>query len=372
MTAGPRPDSRDGPDRPAGSDGLDTRIVTAVGDFDVDVSMQAAPGQVVAVLGPNGSGKSTVLRALAGLQPFAAGHLRLGGELLEHPASRHRLPAQARGVGLVPQESLLFPHLTVLDQVAFGPRHRGTAKRRARADAQQWLQRTGLEPLASRRPSELSGGQARRVAITRALAAAPRLLLLDEPLAALDVRAVLELRGFLHRHLRDYGGVTVLVTHDALDAMALASRLVVLDAGRVVQTGTPTDVARQPRSSHVAALVGLNLVRGSADGPTVRVAGPDGTLEVVATGQHFGEVFCSFSPAAVSLHLSRPAASPRNVWPGRVRGLTPHGDAVRVEVDGPLPVLADVTAAAVAELQLVPGTAVWASVKATEVRLYPA
>jgi len=146
----------------------------------------------------------------------------------------------------------------------------------------------------------------------------------------------------------------------------------VLDEGRVVQTGTPTDVARHPRSSHVAALVGLNLVRGTADGASVRVEGAEGTLEVVATGSHSGEVFCCFSPAAVSLHLSRPAASPRNVWPGRVRGLAPHGDAVRVEIDGLLPVLADVTAAAVAELELVPGTELWASVKATEVRLYPA
>jgi len=353
---------------------LDALVRTSLGNFDLDVALRVEAGMVVAVLGPNGAGKSTVLRVLAGLQPLTAGHVRLGERVLEAPATGHRVSAQHRGTGLVPQESMLFPHLTVLDQVAFGRRHQGLSRTAARAEAQEWLERTGLRDLAVRRPDQLSGGQARRVAITRALATRPRMLLLDEPLTALDVRAVLELRTFLHRHLRDHSGVTVLVTHDALDAMVLADDLVVLDHGAVVQRGTPGDVARRPRSAHVAALVGLNLVRGNADGDRIRLDAGAGEVDLVATGSHRGAVFASFRPGAVSLHVAQPQVSARNVWPGSVTGLTPHGDMVRVEVampGGPT-VLADVTPLAVADLELVPGTSVWVSLKATEVQVYDA
>jgi molybdate transport system ATP-binding protein len=299
--------------------------------------------------------------------------VRLGDRTLEEPGRAVRLPAQARGVGLVPQASLLFPHLRVRDQVAFGPRHRGAGRAEARREAGEWLERTGLVALADRLPAELSGGQARRVAIARALAARPGLLLLDEPLAALDVRAVLELRTFLRRHLAGVGVPTVLVTHDALDALVLADDLVVLDRGRVEQAGTPAEVARRPRSPHVAALVGLNLARGASTGHVVHIPHDgDGAAEVVTASEQHGEVFCCFPPTAVSVHASRPHGSPRNVWPGEVAGMTPHGDSVRLEVTGPLPVLADITPAAVADLGLVPGTAVWVSVKATEVQVYPA
>jgi molybdate transport system ATP-binding protein len=352
--------------------GLDTHVVARQGGFTLDVELTAPAGEVLAVLGPNGAGKSMLLRALAGLQPLTAGHVRLDDVLVEEPAKGVRVPAQQRGTGLVPQASLLFPHLPVLDQVAFGPRHQGEPRHRARAEAWEWLRRTNLEDLAARRPGQLSGGQARRVAIVRALAARPRVLLLDEPLAALDVRAVLELRSFLHRHLSNYPGVTVLVTHDALDALVLADQLVVLDGGGVEQSGEPRDVARRPRSAHVAALVGLNLVRGTADGNSVRVRGDHGEVAVTSATHNHGEVFASFVPAAVSLHVDEPRGSARNAWPGTVTGLTPHGDAVRVEVGGTVPVLADVTPQAVAELALAPGTAVWASVKATEVQVYSA
>ncbi|CAN5856971.1 ABC transporter ATP-binding protein [soil metagenome] len=358
--------------RDSAPDGLEAYLRAAQGDFALDVDLQADRGQVVAVLGPNAAGKSTVLRVLAGLQPLTGGRVRLAGRTLEDPHTGVRLPAQQRRTGLVPQDSLLFPHLSVLDQVAFGPRHGGSSRARARASAAGWLRRTGLDPLADRRPAQLSGGQARRVAITRALAAQPQLLLLDEPLAALDVGAVLELRTFLHRHLRDHDGVTVLVTHDAVDALVLADRLVVLDHGREVQSGAPAAVARRPRSAHVAALVGLNLVRGTASGTVVRVDGGDPSVRVVTATPHDGAAFCAFTPAAVSLHPQRPVASPRNVWSGTVSALTPHGDAVRVALRGNLPLLADVTPAAVADLGLAPGVEVWASVKATEVQVYAA
>jgi len=350
--------------------GLDAHVVARQGDFTLDVELAAAAGNVLAVLGPNGAGKSTLLHVLAGLQQLTDGHIRLDGTIIEDPSSGVRVPAQRRGSGLVPQASMLFPHLSALDQVAFGPRHQGASRQDARAEARDWLRRTGLTDLADRRPAQMSGGQARRVAIARALAARPRILLLDEPLAALDVRAVLELRSFLYQHLSDFPGVAVLVTHDALDALVLADQLVVLDGGAVEQSGAPRDVARRPRSAHVAALVGLNLVRGTADGHTVRVQADHGEAVVTSATDNHGEVFASFVPAAVSLHLDEPRGSARNAWPGTVTGLTPQGDAVRVEVGGTVPVLADVTPQAVAELALAPGTPVWASVKATEVQVY--
>jgi len=360
---------------------LDAHLVTATlraaGAFSLDVRLAAEVGEVVAVLGPNGAGKSTALRMLAGLHPLSAGHVRLGGRCLEEPGRGIRVPAQLRGVGLVPQESLLFPHLRVRDQVAFGPRHRGATRDEARREAAGWLERTGLAELADRRPSELSGGQARRVSIVRALAARPAVLLLDEPLAALDVRAVLELRSFLRQHLADVGVPTVLVTHDALDALVLADAVVVLDAGRVEQAGRPAEVAGRPRSAHVAALVGLNLVRGTSSGHLVTVAGDgdgdgDEPVQVVTATEQSGEVFCCWAPGAVSVHGQRPQGSPRNVWRGQITGMTPHGDVVRLEVAGPVPLLADVTPAAVAELDLAPAAPVWVSVKATEVKVYPA
>jgi len=361
-----------------GSTGLDARVVTEQGGFRLDVALLVPDRSVVAILGPNGAGKTTVLRVLAGLQGLTDGHVRLGDQTVEEPASAVRLSAQQRRVGLVPQDSLLFPHLAVLDQVAFGPRHRGGSRTRARNEAASWLERLGLTELADRRPHQLSGGQARRVAIARALATEPGLLLLDEPLAALDAGGMLQLRGFLRRHLAGFAGPTVLVTHDTFDALVLADQLVVLDRGRVVQTGTPDDVARHPRSGHVAALVGLNLVRGVADGHVVRDArtagatGPAEPVQVVTVGAHSGAVFCTFEPGAVSLHREPPRSSSRNVWPGTVTGMTPYGNAVRVEVDGDLAVLADVTPAAVTELALEPGSRVWTSVKANAVRVYPA
>ena len=352
--------------------GLDAHVVARQGDFTLDVELAAAAGSVLAVLGPNGAGKSTLLRVLAGLQQLTDGHIRIDNTTIEEPSSGVRVPAQRRGSGLVPQASMLFPHLSALDQVAFGPRHQGASRQVARAEARDWLRRTNLTDLADRRPAQLSGGQARRVAIARALAARPRVMLLDEPLAALDVRAVLELRSFLYQHLSAFPGVAVLVTHDALDALVLADQLIVLDGGTMEQSGAPRDVARHPRSAHVAALVGLNLVRGTAEGHTVRVHADHGEAVVTSATNNHGEVFASFVPAAVSLHLDEPRDSARNAWPGTVTGLTPHGDGVRVEVDGTVPVLADVTPQAVAELALAPGTPVWASVKATEVQVYSA
>ena len=348
---------------------LDAEIGLARGTFELDVRFRAESGTIVALLGPNGAGKSTVVRALAGLSPLRTGHITLAGETLEDPARNVRMTAQDRRIGMVFQDPLLFPNLTVRDNVAYGPRRRGTAREAARRTADEWLRRTSLEELATRKPAQLSGGQRQRVAIARALATEPRMLLLDEPTSALDVSVTLELRHFLLRRLREFDGVTVLVTHDALDALVLADQVVVIDGGRVSQSGPPREVASRPRSEHVASLMGLNLLRGRASGTTVRL-GDDSQL--VTASSHDGDVFASFAPHAVTLSRVRPETSARNAWGVRVAGLAPHGDAVRVHLTGPVQLIADVTPTAVAELELTNGTQVWATVKATEVAVYQA
>lgn len=355
-------------DTPAAS-ALDARLRVERPAFTLDLALTAEPGEVVALLGPNGAGKSTALRALAGLLPLTGGHLSLDGRLLEAPARRLRTPAEERPVGVVFQDYLLFPHLSALDNVAFGPRCQGRPKREARAEAAAWLERLGLAEHASVRPGRLSGGQAQRVALARALAVRPRLLLLDEPLAALDARTRLDVRAELRRHLAEFEAVAVLVTHDPLDAMVLADRLVVIEEGREVQSGSPSEIARRPRTDYIARLVGLNLYQGVADGPHVTL--PDGTV-LATTEDLTGPAFVAFPPSAVTLYRERPQTSARNLWRAEVTGLDLHGDQVRADLAGPLPMAADLTAAAVADLRLAPGTEVWASVKATQTQAYPA
>ncbi|MFI2373975.1 ABC transporter ATP-binding protein [Streptomyces sp. NPDC018964] len=346
------------------AEGLDAHLVVDRGSFRLDVALTAAPGDVVALLGPNGAGKTTALRALAGLAPLGAGHLRLDGADLRHT------PPESRPVGVVFQDYLLFPHLTALDNVAFGPRCRGAGKAEARAQAAEWLDRMGLAEHAGAKPRRLSGGQAQRVALARALATRPRLLLLDEPLAALDARTRLEVRAQLRRHLAAFEAVAVLVTHDPLDAMVLADRLVVVERGRIVQEGTPSDIARHPRTEYIAQLVGLNLYRGRADGHTVRL---DAGSAVSTTEDLSGPAFVAFPPGAVTLYRDRPTgSSARNLWRCEVAGLETHGDQIRVELTGELALAADLTTVAAAELDLHPGATVWATVKATQTHAYPA
>ena len=358
----------EGPDPAEHGYGLCADLNVRRAAFGLSLRLTAEPGEVVAVLGPNGAGKSTALQALAGLVPLARGRVELGGALLDDPSAGVRVPTEVRRVGVVFQDYLLFPRMSALDNVAFGLRARGEPRRAAHRRAEEWLQRMGLSEHARSRPAALSGGQAQRVALARALATDPALLLLDEPLAALDAGTRVEVRAELRRHLADYEGCAVLVTHDALDAMVLADRLVVLEHGREVQSGTPTEVARSPRTDYVARLVGLNLYRGVGDEHTIRV---NGTAITVADPVH-GPAFAAFPPAAVALHRQRPDGSARNVWQGRVGHLEQHADTVRVQVEAEVSVLADVTTAAVADLGLDIGSEVWVAVKATEVRAYPA
>ncbi len=351
---------------------LDARVVVQRDAFSVDVSLAVGPGEVIALLGPNGAGKTTILRALAGLLPLDGGHVRLGGQVLEDAVAGVRLPPEERRIGLVFQGLLLFPHLSVLENVAFGPRCRGDGRREARRRAMAWLERLELGALAERPAHRLSGGEAQRVALARALATEPLLLLLDEPLAALDASSRPEIRAELRQHLADHGGATAVVTHDPIDALLLGTRLVVVERGAVVQEGTPDQVARHPRSDWVARLVGLNLFRGRAEGDLVLVRTPAGTARVVQAERGEGEVFVAFRPDTVALYPDPPEGSPRNVWREQVAGLDAMGHRVRIELVGELPLAADVTPAAAARLGLEPGRIVFAAVKATEVTVYPA
>ncbi|HEV2036015.1 MAG TPA: ABC transporter ATP-binding protein [Candidatus Dormibacteraeota bacterium] len=348
---------------------LDAAVRLTLGALDLDIELTVDEGEVVALLGPNGAGKTTLLRALAGLVALSSGRVRLDGQVLEDTATKQYVPTERRPIGFVFQDYLLFPHLSVLDNVAFGLRSRGTRPHLAAEKALQWLDRVGLSTYALAKPTELSGGQRQRVALARALAPNPRLLLLDEPLAALDMGVRAEVRRDLKRHLASFGGIRLVVTHDPLEAVALADRLIVMENGRLVQTGTAAEVTERPRSQYVADLVGVNLLRGEADHGSVRI--PGGPV-VAAAGAESGEVFAVVHPRAVAVHRRRPEGSPRNVWPGRATGIELIGDRVRVRIDGEVRVVAEVTTAALKELDLDEGGEVWLSFKATDVGVYPA
>jgi molybdate transport system ATP-binding protein len=349
------------------------------GEFELRARFTVADGEVLGVIGPNGAGKTTLLRALAGLAALDTGRISLGAGVLDDPAARVFVDPRRRPVGLVFQNYRLFPHLSVRDNVAFASRAGGLSRRTSRQLADRWLERLELTGFADRKPAQLSGGQAQRVALARALAADPGLLLLDEPLAALDVRTRGQVRGELAGHLAGFAGPTLVVTHDPLEALVLTDRLLVIEGGRVVQDGPPAEVAGRPATEYVAGLVGLNLYPG-VQGRLSEVALDGGGLLWAAESDGTGRpapapgsrVLVRVRPSAIALHTQRPEqASPRNVWAGTVRGLELLTDRVRVRVEGSPPALVDLTPAAVAELRLVAGCPVWLSVKATEVGSYP-
>jgi molybdate transport system ATP-binding protein len=348
---------------------LDAHVRLQLGTLDLDVCVAAADNETVAVLGPNGAGKSTLLRALAGLVPLDHGRVTVDGETLDDPASGRFVVPERRSVGVVFQDYLLFPHLSVLENVAFGLRSRGVARGVARTRASEWLERLDIGDRADVKPSALSGGQQQRVALARALVMEPRLLLLDEPLAALDVGTRTELRRDLRAQLASFSGARILVTHELLDAVALADRLVVLERGHVAQEGTVAEVSQRPRSRYVADLVGTNLLRGLGHDHGIELE--SGGVVVTADPVN-GDVYVAIHPHSVSLHGSPPEGSARNVWRGRIDGTDLLGDRVRVHVDGAVPLVAEVTTAAATELGLRDGVGVWASVKATDVSVYPA
>ena len=350
---------------------LEAAVGLRKGTLDLQVELEAASSGVVVLLGPNAAGKTTLLRALAGLVPLERGRVALDGVVLEDATAGVRIPTEQRPIGVVFQDYLLFPHLSVLENVAFGLRTRGAGRSAARERARAMLDRVGLADLAAVRPKALSGGQAQRVALARALATDPRLLLLDEPLAAMDAGARAELRRGLSRHLSAYPGTCLVITHDPIEAMTLGDRLVVLEAGRVVQAGTPHELSSHPRSRYVAELLGLNLYRGRAEQRSIVLA--NGRRLVAADPvPERGDVFAVIPPRAVALHRVMPEGSPRNVWQGTVEDLDVIGNHVRAHVSGELPIIAEVTPGAVASMHLDDGGPVFVSVKAVEIEVYEA
>ncbi len=346
-------------------------MTASVLERDVEVAVEVPAGKVVALLGPNGAGKSTVLQAVAGLLRPDRGEAVLDDRVLFRIGAGGAevwVPPHAREVAMLAQEPLLFPHLSALDNVAFGPRSAGMGRARSREVAERLLAEVEASDLAGRKPGRLSGGQAQRVAVARALAAEPRLLLLDEPMAALDVGVAPALRQMLRRVLT--GRTAVVVTHDVLDALLLADEVAVVEAGRVVERGATAQVLSRPRSGFAARVAGLNMVRGTVEDGAVR----DGLGRVVAGHPdpllpHGAPAVAVFRPSAVSVFQQPPGGSPRNVLAVTVTELEPLGDRIRVRA-GDLG--ADLTAAAVAELGLAPGARVCFVVKASEVDLYPA
>jgi molybdate transport system ATP-binding protein len=347
---------------------LEADIRFRLGQFSLDTAFTVAPGEVLALLGPNGSGKSTTLQALTGLLPLAGGRIALDGTVLDDPAQRTRVAPEQRPIALMFQNYLLFPHMSALENVAFGLRARGIDKKIARQKASEALARVGLEDQVPKKPAAMSGGQQQRVAMARALVTDPKLLLLDEPLAALDVSTKTDVRRLLRATLRQSTAANILVTHDLLDAVALGDRMVVIENGGIVQAGTPAAVTARPRSKYVADLTGVTLLRGTARGTVIDL---DGGGRLICADSATGPVFAVIAPAAVSVHRQEPDVTAQNLWRGSVGDIDLMGDRVRVRIDGAPAITAEVPPSAVDELKLDDGGELWASVSPTAVTVYP-
>lgn len=347
----------------------------AVVHRNVQIALTLTPGEVVAVLGPNGAGKSTLLSVIAGLIRPDTGTLTLDGRVLVDTATRVFVPPHQRRIVLLAQQAMLFPHLTARANVAFGPRSSGKSRRESDLAATRWLSAVDAGEFADRRPAQLSGGQAQRVAVARALAADPNLLLLDEPMASLDIAVAPALRQLLRRVLRDSARTALLVTHDILDALALADRTIVIDGGRVAEDGPTREVLARPRSAFAARLAGINLISGIATATGLTAA--DGLQVFGQPDQQIAAgdaAVALFNPNAVAVHLEPPTGSPRNHIHVTIAEIEPRGSIVRVRAvenaDGTAGLFADVTAQSVADLDLVPGQRVHFAVKATEVAIH--
>ncbi|WP_006243629.1 sulfate/molybdate ABC transporter ATP-binding protein [Mycolicibacterium tusciae] len=348
----------------------DVSVRAVVENRGVDLEFAVAASEVLAVLGPNGAGKSTAVQVIAGLVRPDDGVVRVGDRVLTDTAAGTHIATHDRQVGLLLQDPLLFPHLSVAANVAFSPRS-------SRADAARWLEEVEAADLADRMPRQLSGGQAQRIALARALAAEPDVLLLDEPLAGLDVGAAAAMRKLLSRVLVRGGRSAVLITHDLVDVLTLADRVLVLEAGRTAEIGSTAGILAAPRSKFGARFAGVNLVAG--------IAGPDGVL-TTPSGVPWhgvsapdtvsgGSTVALFSPAAVAVYRDKPHGSPRNTVEVTIAELTSHGPAIRIRAeeqsDGAPGLAADITAGSAAELRLTSGERVYFSVKAQEVTLLP-
>ena len=356
------------------SGALDADVTVRYADgFALTARLVAASGSTLAVMGPSGAGKSTLLAAVAGLVPLDAGRVTLDDRTLSD--SRMRIAAARRGTVLLGQDPRLFPHLSARENVAFGPRAAGVGAAAARRTADEWLERVGLADVGDRRPAALSGGQQQRVAVARALAASPRLVLLDEPLTSLDPVTASGIRTMLSEQLADR--TCVMVTHDAVDAVALADRVAVIGDGRITQSGRVRDVLRAPTTGFVASLAGLNRVVGvSTDGHCrigdVAFAGDRGAR--VPEGQAVAAVFRPSAVRIVPGRVQGSATSRTTTWHAVVARLEQTVGGVRVHTavrGAELEVAVDVATDELADAGLRPGAEVVLQVPAAAVRLLP-
>ena len=346
------------------------RFDAAIAARGFDVQLRVEAGETIAVLGPNGAGKSTLVNILAGLLRPDAGSAELDGrELFDLGENRRAWTApHARGVSTLSQDADLFPHLSVLENVAFSARSKGIRKTRAHELARHWLGEVDAVPFASRRPADLSGGQAQRVAIARALASDPKLLLLDEPLAALDVAVAPAIRRTLLRVLKDR--TAIIVTHDILDALTLADRVVVLGHGRIIEEGPTRDTLDRPRTAFTAGLAALNLLTGiRTRSGMVTDAGAEITSSVPTDAPLGSRVAATIRPTSVRVAVHQPAAASPNLLTGAILDLEPRGDIIRIRSDT---ISADLTPSAVADAQLTTGTEVRFTFEPGAVTIYPA
>jgi molybdate transport system ATP-binding protein len=347
------------------------------GTFVVEAAFDAEPGHTLALLGPNGAGKSTLVEVLAGLLPPEAGTVKLDSTTLDDVDGNVHAEPATRPVGVVFQGLLLFPHLSAVENVAFPLRARRIPRPQARLRAAKLLTDLGVTDRASARPRDLSGGEAQRVALARALVAEPKLLLLDEPLSALDVRARTQTRALLHKALAEFPGVRLLVTHDPVEAMTLADRMILLEDGSVTQIGTALEIRTAPRTRYAADLVGVNFFEGRLerlDESAGRIVTPVGEVAVAwpEGPEAMGEsVIGILRPADVVLHTARPEGSARNVLQGSISHIAVESERARVHVESSPPIIAEVTLGSIERLELREGTHVWASFKAVEVRVLP-
>lgn len=349
---------------------LSVQVDKQLGAFRLEAAMAVGDRSVMVLVGESGSGKTTLLRLLAGLMHPDHGRIEVDGVCWFDSSTGVSMPAMDRAVGYVPQDYALFPHLTVAENVAFGLRAQGLAASTNTARAAAALDRLGMAAFASRRPLELSGGQQQRVTIARAIVLEPRLLLLDEPLSALDVQTRRAIRGELRRLLAELPCMTFYVTHSPAEALAFGEQITVLEAGRVTQSGTREDLMRHPRSAYVAEFLGVNFFRGSFATNFVegraQLALPQGVLAIAKDGFQ-GEVSAVVHPREITLALERPAGTARNVFAGTIEELVPEppsGELVRVSLKTNPPLIAEVTRQAVDDLKLRPGMQVFASFKA--------
>jgi molybdate transport system ATP-binding protein len=346
---------------------LEIELAHRLSRLDLDVSLTVGR-ETVALVGPSGAGKSTVLAAVAGLLRPHRGRIEHDTRPLLDTDRGIDVPPDERRVGLVHQDGALFPFMSVLDNVAYGVRGEG---RRRRHGAREVLERFGIGHLAAARPTNLSGGERQRVALARAVAAEPQILLLDEPLSALDAVTKVDVAGELERTLTDLRLPTILVSHDFEDVVGLADRVAVLQAGRIIQSGTARELVEAPSSPFVASLAGVNYFAGTAvrQGNLTKVRADDWASLLVSTDAEDGAVGAVVAPWEVSLSQRMPDSSALNAVTGPVRRITLVGNRLRITLDSRPAVVAEITEESARHLGLAVGVPMVASWKATATRL---